>query len=249
MEYELTFWRGGQKETAFLQNGFFDPQRATSSLHQHKYTEFHILQSGKATFYIGNTLHSFEAGDAFALPPGIFHCCTEAEAGTQSIAFQTTAAVAHFCASHVPQTILDELAQCINNLAEPSGCAKLAALLSYLCADFLPESTAHFQKISDPSMRIQEYISNHYSEACSLAELAALLHFSEKHTERLVKECTGQSFKRALVEYRMTVADYLKRNTQKSDAEIADYVGYATYNGFWKARTKWEKQKELEDES
>lgn len=244
MEYELEFWHGGQKEKAFLQNGFFDPKRATSNLHQHKYTELHMIQAGKTTFYIGNASHSFEAGDAFALPPGIFHCCTQAEPGTQSIAFQTTVSVEHFCVAHVPRTILDELTACMKLLNEPSGCAKLASLLSYLCADFTSDSAVHFQKIADPSMLIQEYISNHYSGNCSLAELAALLHFSEKHTERLVKKCTGLSFTHALVEYRMRVADYLKRNTQKSETEIAAYVGYATYNGFWKARTKWEKQKE-----
>lgn len=35
---------------------------------------------------------------------------------------------------------------------------------------------------------------------------------------------------------RMTVAEYLQKNTDMNMKEIAEYVGYSTYSGFLNAR-------------
>ncbi len=238
MDYELKLYINGKEETAFLQSGFFDVYSTSPSLHRHNYTEIHVIKEGSASFRIGNKIYDFEAGSVFILPAGLFHCCSDSSCGMQSVAFQITAPAAHFAVCRAPLSLLAEVTDCIAAIRSPNVCAKLSALLSYLCADFFAADSELFSEISDPVIVIQEFLSLNYSRSPSLAELAALLHFSEKQTERLVKKHTGYPFKRAVAEYRMTVARYLETSTQMTAAEIAAYVGYSTYNGYWKARKR-----------
>lgn len=238
MDYELKLYINGKEETAFLQSGFFDLYSTSPALHRHNYTEIHVIKDGSASFQIGNTVHDFEAGSVFILPAGLFHCCVASSSDMQSIAFQITASIEQFSASHAPLSLLSEITECIAAIRLPNVCTKLSALLSYLCADFFAADAQLISEISDPVIVIQEFLSLNYTRSPSLAELAALLHFSEKQTERLVKKHTGYPFKRAVAEYRMTVARYLETSTQMTATEIAAYVGYSTYNGYWKAQRR-----------
>ena len=75
----------------------------------------------------------------------------------------------------------------------------------------------------------------------TIADLARQLHFSEKHTARLVLKHTGQTFTQALTAQRMTIARHLAATTDMSLGDISRYVGYRSYSGFWKAYEKGRK--------
>lgn len=71
-----------------------------------------------------------------------------------------------------------------------------------------------------------------------LSDLAARLYLSEKQTERLVLKHTGQTFKQKLSDTRVAMANVLIRETEMPLHKVAEYVGYSSYSGFWKALQK-----------
>ena len=81
-------------------------------------------------------------------------------------------------------------------------------------------------------------IHSHFNDV-HLCDLARYLHLSERQSERAVIEYTGKTFRDALVEMRMNTAEHLHKTTDMSLTEISQYVGYKSYNGFWKAMKKY----------
>ena len=52
---------------------YSDPQEPISSLHSHDVLELGVCMRGSGTFIIGNSIHSYEAGDMVAIGPGVYH--------------------------------------------------------------------------------------------------------------------------------------------------------------------------------
>ena len=75
-----------------------------------------------------------------------------------------------------------------------------------------------------------------------LSDLADQLHISERHAERLVLQYTGRSFREELVAVRMRIAHQLMQAENASLEQIAKYVGYRSYSGFWKAMKRYESE-------
>ena len=96
--------------------------------------------------------------------------------------------------------------------------------------------------MTDYGFLIHEFFSLHYSEDLHLCDLAQFLHLSERQTERLVIEHTGNTFRNELTAIRMTIAKKLLTSSQMSLTEISQYVGYKSYAGFWKALNKYNLQ-------
>ena len=72
-----------------------------------------------------------------------------------------------------------------------------------------------------------------------MRDIANYLHLSERQSERLIIDYTGHSFRDELVATRMNMAKILFSTTDMSLSEISQYVGYKSYNGFWKAAKKF----------
>ena len=82
------------------------------------------------------------------------------------------------------------------------------------------------------------FFSNRYSEDVRLSDLAEAIHLSERQTERLVIEHTGRGFRDELTETRVKIARQRLADKNMTLGEIAGYVGYRSYAGFWKAMKK-----------
>lgn len=238
MIYEIDLCTNSPAKKAFIQNGVFHSGIITRIIHNHSYAEIHIIADGCADFYIDGEVRSFSQYDCFIVPAGMYHCCKNAEAQTRHIAFQLTADCVRPSFGRLSPEITAELSCVLADMETSAGCAKLSALLSYVCADFFADNAPKIKEMSDTAATIHEFISKSYNLDIKLSDLAKELHFSEKQTERLIKKHSGTTFKTLLTRYRMTVADFLKKNTEMSETEIAEYVGYSTYNGYWKAKKK-----------
>ena len=107
------------------------------------------------------------------------------------------------------------------------------------CNYFCHKKKVIAQTVDDYGFIIQEFFSIHYSEDIHLGDLANLLHLSERQTERLVKEYTGNSFRNELAAIRINIAKNLLKYSQMSMRKICEYVGYKSYVGFWKAMKKY----------
>lgn len=85
---------------------------------------------------------------------------------------------------------------------------------------------------------IEEYFNEYYMETITLKHLSALLHLSEKQTDRMIKKAFGEGFCTHLTKIRLQVAKTLLKDTKKEIQKIAAEVGYQSYNGFYLAFKK-----------
>ena len=101
--------------------------------------------------------------------------------------------------------------------------------------------------VKDYTLQIREFFSLNYHRNIRLSDLAAELFLSTMQTQRVVKKYTGRTFGENLLQQRMTVAENLMQTTDMSMAEIAEYVGYNSYCGFWKAYKKFQSADKAEN--
>ena len=84
---------------------------------------------------------------------------------------------------------------------------------------------------------IEYHIEQCYALEGGIKLLAKSLFLSEKQTGILVKRLMGESYKTLLTRQRLRIANRLMRG-EKSLLDIAHYVGYSSYNGFFVAYQK-----------
>lgn len=228
---ELIFSICGRKQRALLQDGFLSTV-TTPRLHAHNYVEIHAV-SGDMTVEIGGELHELHASDAIAIPNGVYHRIIPAE-GCSRLSFQTDLQIAEVRRVTLADGIVAALLKEARQAHSSRNFAMAAAYLSTV-ASALADERYEGECQPDYSLSVREFFSRRYGEDVRLSNLADELHLSERQTERLVLLHTGRSFRDELTATRMAVADQLIAEGRLSLSEIAAYVGYRSYAGFYKA--------------
>jgi AraC-like DNA-binding protein len=239
MYNELIIKNNSQEYKVFLQDGFYSSTSTTQCLHKHNYAEIHTIANGDATFFVGDRSFSLKSGCIMIIPGGFFHCCIKKDEGALHSAFQFDYKVdkvsIHMIGSDTVLNFIKE-AERVKSFEDHS---RVAAYVSLFCNFIYPSEELHPGPITDYGFLIHEFFSLHYSEDLHLYDLAKFLHLSERQTERLVIEYTGNTFRDELVAIRMNVAKRLLKSTKMTRTEISEYVGYRSYAGFWKAFNKY----------
>lgn len=234
---------GNSTKTAFLPAGFYNILPPSKNLHCHTHTEFHIISGGTARFLIGSLCCEVEDSSVFAIPPGVLHTCICCEPGLSHIVFQIDDPIREYNCHTIDPILLQAFLSQIRQSCNKTDHTAAACYIALVCSDFYPKDHIHITVANDYAFAIYEFFSHHYQENVSLSDLAAHLHFSEKHTGRLVMKYTGRSFKDTLIAHRIAIAKHLAETTDFSMQKISEYVGYRSYSGFWKAYTKANLQK------
>lgn len=242
INYELSAQIGSSEKKIILKDGFFMESSISGFFHKHDYAEVHLIISGGAQFTIDRTRHSMCAGDIFIVPADTFHSGFSTGEDTKHVPFLIDAPVTAYAKCSVSPSLLLAFFREIQKSKTANNFAKISAYISLLCSDFFPEETVCAHQMTDYAFMIHEFFSNNYSFDVALCDLAEELHLSEKQTERLVLKYTGKTFKQELIARRMTMAERLLSEGEMPLSEIAQYVGYHSYSGFWKAY-KTKKQK------
>ncbi len=236
MYNELSFTAGNEKHRAFFMNGFLSSSNeSATNLHKHNFSEIHFITGGNASFLVGESKTQLESGDIMIIPQGEFHCCLEKEKSTLHNAFQVDFSVPGVRTSHIGSEVISNLFFEIESLKKTGDYVKVSSYISLFCSYLCPEGKCIASPVSDYGFIIQEFISTNYNKKIKLSDLACELHLSERQTERLVREHTGNSFKEEVRKIRINVAHRLLSSTEIPLSEIASYVGYESYAGFWKA--------------
>ena len=234
---ELTFTLSNEKHRAFFMNGFFSSSKQPAlTLHKHNFSEIHFITGGNAVFKTEETEVMLKSGSVIIIPQGVFHCLHTAESNTLHNAFQIDFELNKVKTAHVGDEIISKFFAEIDLCRQTSDYSAIASYIGIFCSSLgldFPKLSAN--NVTDYGFIIQEFLSLHYNENLLLKDLADELHLSERQTERLVKEHTGKSFKEELCAIRMNIAKQLSENSDMSLYEIANYVGYDSYAGFWKA--------------
>ena len=217
----------------FMQNGFYPDHRVTSHIHRHNYSEIHIV-TDDAEFTVGTDTVRLKGGDVLAIPKRTLHRCVSISDQAEHTAFQTSLDITNVSVSSFSrETVNDfikEIAKC-----EESSYSKVSAYIVLVATPFIDTQPLKANNIGDYGFLINEFFSNQYTSDITLNDLAEILHVSPRHAERLVKECTGNSFGKELTKARIEMAEYLIRTTDIPLAEISKQVGYRSYAGFYKA--------------
>lgn len=209
----------------------FDNSEFPSYLHKHNYAEIHMLSGGTAKCYVNGVTHTLCAGDVILIPAGHFHAL-EVEDRRLWDAFQVDVDAGQVQVKHFPPELIETLLQ---NWTRNED---VINYLVFLCNELTGQKDFCLEENRDPGYIISDFIDKNYYRPITLGDLAQTLHLSEMQTQRLVKKYTGKTFGKLLREYRIMIAAYLKESRQMTNEEIASYVGYSTYSGFWKACTR-----------
>lgn len=236
MYNELNFSVANEKHRAFFMNGFLSSSNETATnLHKHNFSEIHFITGAGASFIIGEDRTHLESGHIMIIPQGEFHCCFQKEKGTLHNAFQVDFDVKEVRKANIGSEVISNLFSEIENLRMTGDYTKVSSYISLFCSYLCPDGRCIASPVSDYGFIIQEFISTCYNKKIRLSDLANVLHLSERQTERLVKEHTGSTFKEEVLKIRINVANQLISSSGMTLAEVAEYVGYESYAGFWKA--------------
>lgn len=238
MNNKITIYPGNTPQTFFLQKGFYQRKTSVSPIHKHYYTEIHIVSRGKIEYSAGQKTYTAEAGSLIAFPPNMLHACTSTSDDAEhcSVLIDTYADKV-ICARMSLQTINDFFEEA--SKAENDGnYSKVSGYLALIYSYLFTNDRISADRIEDYFFIIEEYLKINYSGDIKLSDLAAELNLSEKHTERLIKKYTGNTFKQELASIRIEIAKMLIASTDMTMTEISEYVGYNSYSGFYKAYKK-----------
>lgn len=238
MNNRITINVGNEQKTFFLQNGFYFKHTEVSPIHKHYYTEIHIVIDGNASYTTDKKTYNLESGDILVIPPNALHSCSAVDSNSRHCSFMIDCPVKKVIKCKLsPQTLKDFFDE-IDIAEQKQNYAKLSAYLSLIYNTAFESKEFTAEKIVDYSFIIEEYLKINYAKDIKLSDLAAELNLSEKHTERLIKKFTGNTFKQELSSIRIKTAQMLLSSTDMSMTEISEYVGYNSYSGFYKAYKK-----------
>ena len=234
MNKEILIHTGTNDFKVFLQNGFYQGHVPTSHIHRHNYSEIHTVTKD-AEFAVGDKIVKLCGGDVLAIPKRILHRCISIEGGARHSAFQMTLDIPTISVYHFANATINEFLDQIIICEETDSYNVVCAFINLVSTPFITNPVLTADDIRDYGFLINAFFSNQYNEDISLSDLAEQLHVSPRHAERLVKECTGNSFGKELTRARTEMAEHLIKTTDMSLTEIAKHVVYRSYAGFYKA--------------
>ena len=248
MHYELSLKMIERDYKAFLQDGFYVSPKTDTSLHKHNYAEVHVLGEGRAEFLIDNQSLTVNGPAVLTIPAPMMHCCIYQDDDLLHTAFQTDCPAEELrvypVGNGVVKAFFDEIHQC--RLTE--NYSTVALYIPLFCNCYRREHHG-VTEIKDYNFLISEFFILNYDKDVYLSDLAEQLHISERHAERLVLQYTGRSFREELVAVRMRIATQLMQAENASLEQIAKYVGYRSYSGFWKAMKRYEAEMAPKEDS
>lgn len=222
---------GKKKIKFFFGSSFPQPIPYKTALHNHGNAEIHMVFSGEVICNIQGENYILHGGDAILIPAGVFHYI-KGDSLREHFSFQADVDASAVIQKSFPPSFFE----CFINCWESKK--SLMNYIIFMCNEFFDLIACDVLPNNDYKYLIGEFFVKNYQHDVHISDLANVLHLSEMQTQRLVKKYTGKTFGENLRSYRMTIADYLSQTTQMTMAEISGYVGYASYNGFWKAQHK-----------
>ena len=222
----------------FTGEGFYHNTTVTTNLHSHPKNEIHIVTGDSSTFLVGNTEVVVPKNSAFIIPSGVFHCCKTIGENALHCPFQTDYSVGELRIVSLDENIAENFLTCVSGIKDSRNYNVVASYISLMLSICDPTEVIEAKPIEDYSLIIESFFNSKYASDVCLADLAKMLHLSERQTERLVISSTGMPFRKALMDKRLKIASILMENTSLSLSDIALKVGYKSYAGFWKALNK-----------
>lgn len=210
-----------------------------TALHSHRYTEIHVLTEGTAKYTVGGKEHLLHAGDVLCIPGKALHASSSVDAPVRYFAFSVRTSAKNAAVKSLSPSVLAGLREAIEDSTKEESLDALIPYFYMLCKELLCLSSPVIKENRDYPNLIFKYIDDHYAQDITLSILAEKIGLSPRQIQRIVQQETGNTFLEELTDRRMKTAQYLMNHSDMSATEIAHYVGYDSYSGFWKARKNY----------
>ena len=110
-----------------------------------------------------------------------------------------------------------------------------SCLFRFLHALYIHQTAAYQEQPSpheDVIKKVIVYVREHYAEALSVSDAAALTGYSNAHFMRIFRETSGQTFVEYLNGYRLSRASYLLRESPDPVTKVAQECGFDNFSYF-----------------
>jgi AraC-like DNA-binding protein len=236
--FEFRIYYKDKDVKIFVQKGFFRQGLTTTTLHRHYYPEIHLVEQGNVEYLVNDKRISMHPGDMLAIPADTFHRCYQTCEPVNIIAFQVDYPILSCVVKKSIPGFLSTFKSEIENAHAKGICGKIPAYLTLICGEIFEENENKLMFVQDRKFIVHEFFQQNYDRDVALSDLAKELNLSEKQTERLVKEYTGNTFRQEISYRKIQAAKHLLAAEDITLSEAAGQVGYQSYSGFWKAFTK-----------
>lgn len=243
MNNEIKILLGNETYSVFLQKGFFAENPSQSPLHKHYHTEIQFVLGGNTTCVTSNERFELQSGNALAIPANTYHYTEQIASGTKRVAFFIDKELKQEKILSFEEDFIKSFFEEINVALKTNNFFKLQCIIPIFCSqvfdcELMPANNINY------SFLIEAFFTLNFSTNVRLQDLAKHLNVSEKHASRLLYQYTGNNFTEEITKRRMEIAEIMIARGEVSRQYIAEYVGYNSYSGFFKAYEKYLQKKE-----
>lgn len=230
------------------------------SHHCHPYFELFYIESGACRFFIENNIHDMHSGDFMLIPPQVLHY-TRYSFGDckRNIVFfreddvwesvkqllpQQTEFFSEMRIFQVPEAHREQIAALLlrmvkeEKISDNRSSLMLQTLLQelfLLCSRecrFPQDMPVHIHTTDQQIVQAAQFISSHYPESITMADIAKAAGYSPNYLSRKFREAAGIGVHEYLVFIRLQHAALELITTDDSITEIALRCGFSDSNYF-----------------
>lgn len=230
------------------------------SHHFHPYFELAYFEHGSCRFFIENDMHDLHAGDCLLIPPQVFHytnylfgACkkngvyfrqNEIDSNVQELMPQGYEFFNEMRILQIPEAHREQIVSVLSGMEMEQrindACTeilldgKLQELL-LLCSRYgtvLNDTPANIHTTDRQIILAARFVSEHYAEPVTAADIAAAAGFSPNYLSRKFREAAGIGLHEYLVLTRLQHAALELVSTKDSITNIAFRCGFSDSNYF-----------------
>ncbi|GAB3829280.1 helix-turn-helix domain-containing protein [Kribbella italica] len=245
----------------FVSWGHYRPAYWRNYWHSHSFHEVCLAFSGEGRFNSGTTEYAVQPGTVFLARPGDTHEIESSRAEPLGIAFWgfTFRPVSNVAGtgwwSGLTRADGPVVSQAVGGLASTvaalaaeaaSPCSGYQAALAALGAALVVDTARAFALDDDLSVEparsdsrdqvvvdaMQRLLLDNLARPITVRDVAAAVHLSERHTERLFRSVTGSSLMSTLRRLRLELAAQLLLDPSNSVTQVAHAAGYSDVRPF-----------------
>jgi AraC family L-rhamnose operon transcriptional activator RhaR len=241
--------------------GFYEPAWWRNYLHIHSFFEVCYAFAGRGLFHINGHNHEVAAGQVFVARPGEPHEIISSEEEPLGIYFWSYTLIPPSQRQTDTDTLLHAFLTTPRSVSADTPAMghtielltgeitrreagyeqAIHALVMKLLLDTaravtdLPPVVSEGQALDSSETLVQDmrrYLRDNYQRPVRVRDVAAQVHLSERHTNRLFGQVMGMSIKAYLTQYRLEVAAQHLVSQQMSVTEVAYASGYRDVRHF-----------------
>lgn len=212
--------------------------------HWHEFYEIELILDGKGIYSVDGIDYEIEKGSLFFMSPSSFHRINFTE-NTRLVNFMFTPEICETefllgvfdFVPHIHIKLGDSDMNFIHILAKDAvntvSLKYQSVILNCIIGKIQSLYTPHSSGLRDSKMQYAIlYIQNHFRENITLAEVAKIPNYSPNYFGNKFKEYTGVTFKKYVLNLRLSLAEKMLKKTNLSATEICYSCGFGDFSNF-----------------